>query len=370
MIKINGVSHVLSNPGLCAGDWVEVKSREEILATLDHDGSLDGMPFMPEMLPYCGKRFRVLSRAHKTCDFSEGMQARRVTSAVHLDDLRCTGEAHGHCQAECRLFWKEAWLRRVDGPHSRRVNGTASQALSVTRPRCTEAQLHAATVAAPGPDPVYSCQGLCITKFSSPLGASELDQYVEAYVSKNVKLRQMFAPLIFRMYARLVWSKLGQSGIPQRAYDLFQKLRGGVPYPLRPGLIPQGSKTPVGDKLHLQPGEFVRVKSFDAIRATVNVESKNRGLLFSQEMVPYCGHIFRVHSRVSRILDERTGKMLHFGNDCIILENAICRGRYNAGLAFCPRGNYPYWREIWLERVSPAEVPAEVRAATPCGASV
>ena len=31
-------------------DWVEVRSKEEILATLDSKGQLDGMPFMPEML--------------------------------------------------------------------------------------------------------------------------------------------------------------------------------------------------------------------------------------------------------------------------------------------------------------------------------
>jgi hypothetical protein len=33
-----------------AGDFVEVRSGEDILATLDQDGCVDGMPFMPEML--------------------------------------------------------------------------------------------------------------------------------------------------------------------------------------------------------------------------------------------------------------------------------------------------------------------------------
>src|SRR4051794_17968284 len=31
-----------------------------------------------------------------------------------LNYLRCDGSAHGGCQAGCRLYWKEAWLRRVD----------------------------------------------------------------------------------------------------------------------------------------------------------------------------------------------------------------------------------------------------------------
>ena len=47
--------------------------------------------------------------------------------------------------------------------------------------------------------------------------------------------------------------------------------------------------------------------------------------------------------------------MLRFSNDCIILEDVVCRGRYNAGLSFCPRANYPYWRELWLERVNPPD---------------
>ena len=41
-------------PGWRAGDWVEVRSKEEILATLDKKGQLDSMPFMPEMLAPTG----------------------------------------------------------------------------------------------------------------------------------------------------------------------------------------------------------------------------------------------------------------------------------------------------------------------------
>ncbi len=44
---------------LRAGDVVEVKSSEEIFATLDSKGALEGLPFMPEMLEFCGKRHRV-----------------------------------------------------------------------------------------------------------------------------------------------------------------------------------------------------------------------------------------------------------------------------------------------------------------------
>jgi hypothetical protein len=57
---------------LKAGDWVEVESTEEILAALDGNGRRDGLPFMPQMFRYCGKRLYtrwrkiLLERVHET----------------------------------------------------------------------------------------------------------------------------------------------------------------------------------------------------------------------------------------------------------------------------------------------------------------
>ena len=51
------------------GDVVEVLSAEEILATLDEAGELDGLPFMPEMPAWCGRRMTVHKVALKACDY-------------------------------------------------------------------------------------------------------------------------------------------------------------------------------------------------------------------------------------------------------------------------------------------------------------
>ena len=48
-----------TRPAVAIGDVVEVKSAEEILAELDERGELDSLPFMPEMLQFCGQRFVV-----------------------------------------------------------------------------------------------------------------------------------------------------------------------------------------------------------------------------------------------------------------------------------------------------------------------
>src|SRR5207245_1707329 len=108
---------------LKAGDWIQVRTKEEILATLDQHGELDGMPFMPEMLAFCGKRLQVYKRAHKTCDTVFPVRGRRLDRTVHLA-TRCDGQAHGGCQAGCLLFWKEAWLRPASAEESA-IDGAA-----------------------------------------------------------------------------------------------------------------------------------------------------------------------------------------------------------------------------------------------------
>ena len=100
-----------------AGDVVELRPPADVLATLDEQGELDGLPFMPEMLAYYGGRYRVSARVERACDTITGPSVRRIPDAVTLDDARCAGSFHGGCQAGCRLYWKEAWLQPVtEGP--------------------------------------------------------------------------------------------------------------------------------------------------------------------------------------------------------------------------------------------------------------
>ena len=101
---------------LKVGDVVVVRSEAEILATLDDRGELDALPFMPEMLEFCGRQFTVDKVAHKLCDTMTRSGMRRMRDAVHLGGVRCDAEAHGGCQTACLFYWKEAWLRRGPPP--------------------------------------------------------------------------------------------------------------------------------------------------------------------------------------------------------------------------------------------------------------
>ena len=60
--------------------------------------------------------------------------------------------------------------------------------------------------------------------------------------------------------------------------------------------------------LNLQPGELVRVKSFDEILDTIDWDYYNRGLRWDAEMVPHCGRIYRVQKRVKRSFMKKPGK--------------------------------------------------------------
>src|SRR5215210_3189385 len=93
------------------GDVVEVRSAAEILETLDEHGALEALPFMPEMLQHVGRRYTVSTRVEKICDTIAATGSRRMRDVVYLENLRCDGSGHGGCQAGCRIYWKEAWLR-------------------------------------------------------------------------------------------------------------------------------------------------------------------------------------------------------------------------------------------------------------------
>src|SRR5215207_5158582 len=165
-----------------AGDTVRVRSREEILATLDANGRLDGQPFMPEMLQFAGRELPVSKVAHKACDTinrpSTGI--RRLDHTVHLADTRCDGSAHGGCQADCLLFWREEWLETPAGVPLRAQPREQ-------RPVATEQTLHDDTVAGVDEDgaTLYRCAATELGRASSPLPSYEPGQYVADVRSGN-----------------------------------------------------------------------------------------------------------------------------------------------------------------------------------------
>jgi hypothetical protein len=315
------------------GDLVEVKSASEILGTLDERGTLDALPFMPEMVAHCGRRFTVAYRTEKICDTIQIPRSLRLRDSVILEDLRCDGSGHDGCQAECRLYWKEAWLRRVpagasQGSPDPDAAGKAAL-MELTRRHVKESPPADGRRAA-----CYRCQATETLRASEVLRTFDPRPYVREVSSGNVGLGR-FA----RVMARAT------------AYEALRKAKLLPVVPLRGS----SSASPRTEPLGLKPGEWVEVRPPEEIRQTLSDKGKNRGLWFDREMVPFCGKTFRVRKRIERLIDERTSQMVELKSDCVTLDGAVCSGERSFGRWFCPRAIFPYWREGWLRRV---EAPA------------
>jgi hypothetical protein len=338
---------------------VEVRSKEEILGTLDEKGRLEDLPFMPQMFQFCGQQFSVYKRAHKTCDTVNPIGSRWLSDGIHLD-LRCDGKAYGGCQAACLIFWKEAWLKPIDQKERSLESAPDSNARetdeTIVEVSCSEEDVWRATRAEdrrPGEEVKYTCQATQLPYFTTPLRWWGIRQYLEDFSSGNVTFGRMFRAFIYAGYAPLCYPRRRNWlwGPPLRwLYDRFQSHWGGAPFPRRTGIIPDGQLTPTST-LGLQPGDMVRVKSYKEILATLDSSNKNRGLSFDAELVPHCGGTYRVRSRVSNFINEKTGKMMTLKTPAVILENVWCRSRYSSCRMFCPRSIYSWWREVWLEKV-------------------
>jgi hypothetical protein len=114
--KAGTIPYQDENLNLQPGDWVEVKSLEEVSATLDDNGKHKGLYFMQGMDKFCGKRFRVFKRVERIMLETTGEMRRIMAPTVFLEGALCDGTAYGGCDRSCFCYWREVWLKRVPRP--------------------------------------------------------------------------------------------------------------------------------------------------------------------------------------------------------------------------------------------------------------
>jgi len=322
-----------------AGELVALRPPAEILATLDETGATDGLPFMPEMLEFFGKTFRVEARAERACDTIK-WGVRRIPGTVLLDDLRCDGGAHAGCQAGCRLFWKEAWLR----PASESATSATTDDAYSELEKLVKGNVE--TKASTADEPIFRCQATDWFAASDAVGWWNVRSFFNELSCGNVGLWRFSVTM-----ARIVLGEIGR----------------------RLHLIPRGELVTHGASAGpaetppprwLEPGTLVQIRSKQEIEPTLDATGRNRGLFFDRsEMLPFCGKTFPVKSRVERFVDENTGKLIQLKSDCYILDGVVCSGNRSAGKWFCRRAIYSYWREAWLEPVTETTPTSRVEAA-------
>jgi hypothetical protein len=295
------------------GDLVEVRAWPEIAATLDQKGALENLPFMPEMLAFCGRQFRVSRRAFKTCIDDRDMRALKDT--VLLEEVRCSGKNHGACDRACLIFWKEGWLKPA---------GMASHGSGSLKSALTESDLHKLA----HQDDEFVCQSSEIVTASTPLPWWQGRQYVWDLTRNRMAIFDWLRSLSIAAYNKIAhlaslsgWRAVAGNGA-------------------------ESSKST--EPLNLRPGELVRVKPLSAISITLDGSGKHQNLLFAPTMIQFCGQVMRVRNRVENIILEGTRRQRKL-KDTVILENAVCDGICHR---MCPRQSFLFWRECWLERVN------------------
>ncbi len=303
------------NKRLKSGDLVRVKSMKDIIKTLDSNQCLDNLPFMPEMKKYSGKVFKVQHRIEKTCVGKQEGESTMTTAefinndVVYLDGLRCDGDFHDNCQRSCMIFWKEAWLERVSSEKEAILNSDGFQFSTEIK----------------NSDGKYFCQSTQLTMATKTITKSQILAKVFSDLNAGTfgilkALQLMIMPVIRKVIKKIIKD---------------QHPRGKL------------EKTP-DEKLNLQPGEIIEIKSLKEIIATLDKDGKNKGLIFEPDMREFCGKRFKVQSRLEKMILERNGKMVNVKNS-VILDNITCNCFYAFG--GCPRKELQYWREIWLKRV-------------------
>lgn len=102
--------------GLRPGELVRVKSRREIAATLDENGRNRGLAFDWEMLPHCGRTYRVKDRVERFIDENTGTMVELKNECLLLEGVACSGDlsvGRWFCPRAIYPFWREDWVERV-----------------------------------------------------------------------------------------------------------------------------------------------------------------------------------------------------------------------------------------------------------------
>jgi hypothetical protein len=104
-----------SEHGLVEGNWVEVRSLDEIRSTLDANNRCKGLEFMQGMEQYCGRHLRVRKKVRAIFD-ERAWRMLSIRNTFLLEDCICDGRGmHDKegCDRCCFYFWKDSWLKKL-----------------------------------------------------------------------------------------------------------------------------------------------------------------------------------------------------------------------------------------------------------------
>jgi hypothetical protein len=99
------------------GEVVEIRSRDEILPTLNKDRKNRGLSFDADMALFCGSKHKVLARVERIIDEKTGKMIKINRDCIVMEDVICTGldcRQRLFCTRGVYTYWREAWLKRAE----------------------------------------------------------------------------------------------------------------------------------------------------------------------------------------------------------------------------------------------------------------
>jgi hypothetical protein len=106
-------ANLMQSGKLNSGDWVRVRTWDEIQPMLDPFKETRGCAFLEDMRKYCGTKQRVLKSMERFLD-ERDYKVKKVRGVILLENVICNGTpTFGQCDRCCFLFWREEWLEKI-----------------------------------------------------------------------------------------------------------------------------------------------------------------------------------------------------------------------------------------------------------------
>ena len=134
--------------GLQPGESVRLKSKREILETLDTRNRNRGLSFDRELVKFCGGTYPVRARVDKVISETTGKMLRLSNPCVILEGVTCMGDYNRYCPRNIFHFVREAWLEKVPGVACSGAPSGAASGASSSAPSTPSGKNSAAALSA------------------------------------------------------------------------------------------------------------------------------------------------------------------------------------------------------------------------------
>ena len=249
---------------------------------------------------------------------------------VYLEDLRCDGSGHGGCQAGCKLYWKEAWLRRVDDD-SGAVNPSKESLANLEH--LAQAGTRTVRELKGERSEVWRCQATEAFNASELLKTSESSTVLARTDERQFRSAPFHRPC-------------------------GPRVRHGDCRPYRPAQSrcrceAQGSQSSARESRSIsKPGDLVQVRSPTEIAATLDEgRPQPRAFISTARCFPIAAGPSVLRTGCDKSSTTRPVACSKSPRTASSSMASSVRASEHPGRWFCPRQIYAYWREAWLRRV-------------------